>query len=351
MTRGVPVENYRSRARFLALFGAVVLAGASCAGHSTTQAARHAPANFTSQSEVKYSPKVVVGHKVLPPEPAATRWCAGIAGGWINQRRVPPTNVRRTRRLHANDVDMQLPTADLMSYTEAPTPTTTADTANEPPISGNGPDTTMLSGQYGLPGLDPHFQASLGDPNGNGCFASVDAEFLADAHVEYHWPFQFGYSDDGLTVASLNRRPTGFNVGPVQGEGSFTGSFGDYSVYSGWGLALGAGVTIGGPVRYTNFRTRVFIPAVTKSGLDGVTFHSLRRSAGGLLRQAGVHTQIIQQRLGHASSRTTTDIYGWVPDESEKAAATSLNDMFMQGRPNAAYREHWRGVRVIGNGG
>ena len=69
-------------------------------------------------------------------------------------------------------------------------------------------------------------------------------------------------------------------------------------------------------------------PAVRKAGLDGVTFHALRHSAGGLLRQAGVHTQIIQQRLGHASSRTTTDIYGWVPDESEKAAASSLNDIF-----------------------
>ncbi len=84
----------------------------------------------------------------------------------------------------------------------------------------------------------------------------------------------------------------------------------------------------GGPVRYTKFRVRVFNPATKKARLDGVTFHALRHSAGGLLRQAGVRTQINQQRLGHACSRTTTDIYGWVPDESEKAAATSLNDIF-----------------------
>jgi integrase len=95
----------------------------------------------------------------------------------------------------------------------------------------------------------------------------------------------------------------------------------------------------GGPVRYTNFRVRVFNPAVKNAGLDGVTFHALRHSAGGLLRQAGVHTQIIQQRLGQASSRTTTDIYGWAPGESEKAAATSLNDIFTTRGLNAACDE------------
>lgn len=84
----------------------------------------------------------------------------------------------------------------------------------------------------------------------------------------------------------------------------------------------------GGPVRYSNFRVRVFNPAVKKAKLDGVTFHGLRHSAGGLLRQANVHTQVIQQRLGHSSSRTTTDIYGWVPDETEKAAADALDGMF-----------------------
>src|SRR5262249_53550096 len=84
----------------------------------------------------------------------------------------------------------------------------------------------------------------------------------------------------------------------------------------------------GGPLRYNNFRCRVFNKAVSQSRLDGVTFHGLRHSAGGLLRQAGVHTQVIQQRLGHASGTTTTDIYGWVPDETEKAAARALDAMF-----------------------
>ena len=85
---------------------------------------------------------------------------------------------------------------------------------------------------------------------------------------------------------------------------------------------------MGGPVRYTNFRVRVFGPAVAAAGMTGVTFHTLRHSAGGLLRQGGVHTQLIQQRLGHSSSRTTTDIYGWVPEESDDAAAKGLESLF-----------------------
>lgn len=94
----------------------------------------------------------------------------------------------------------------------------------------------------------------------------------------------------------------------------------------------------GGAIRYNNFRCRVFNPAVKKARLDGVTFHGLRHSAGGLLRQANVHTQVIQQRLGHASSRTTTDIYGWVPDETDKAAADALDRMFAKPRGlSAAY--------------
>ncbi len=49
---------------------------------------------------------------------------------------------------------------------------------------------------------------------------------------------------------------------------------------------------------------------------------------GCLLRQAHVHTQVIQQRLGHASSRTTTDIYGFVPDETDEEAANAVGVLF-----------------------
>jgi len=36
----------------------------------------------------------------------------------------------------------------------------------------------------------------------------------------------------------------------------------------------------GGPVRATNFRLRIYTPAVRKAGLEGLTFRRLRHSAG-----------------------------------------------------------------------
>ncbi len=86
----------------------------------------------------------------------------------------------------------------------------------------------------------------------------------------------------------------------------------------------------GGPVRYTNFRTRIWMPAVEKAGLAKTTTYTLRHTSGGLLRQVGVHTQVIQQRLGHSSSRTTTDVYGWVPDETDQEAAAALETLFTE---------------------
>ena len=66
----------------------------------------------------------------------------------------------------------------------------------------------------------------------------------------------------------------------------------------------------GGPVRATNFRLRVYNPAIAKAGLKGLTFHRLRHSAGHMMREGGVPLEVIQRRLGHASIRTTADIYG-----------------------------------------
>ena len=99
----------------------------------------------------------------------------------------------------------------------------------------------------------------------------------------------------------------------------------------------------GGPVRYTNFRQRVWLPAVEAAGFDGASFHDLRHSSGGLLRQAHAHTQVIQQRLGHQSSRTTTDIYGWVPDETDEEAADALGELFDTGVLSASYNNQESG--------
>lgn len=84
----------------------------------------------------------------------------------------------------------------------------------------------------------------------------------------------------------------------------------------------------GGPVRATNFRLRVYGPAVRAADLQGLTFHRLRHSAGHLMRQAGVPLEVIQRRLGHASIRTTADVYGSLPESVDRAVADQLDELF-----------------------
>lgn len=77
----------------------------------------------------------------------------------------------------------------------------------------------------------------------------------------------------------------------------------------------------GGPLRANHFRKRVFIPAVKRAGLDGLTFHGLRQSAVGFMIALGPHPRVMQQRMGHASVRTTLvrttlDVYGSVLQRS-----------------------------------
>jgi integrase len=88
----------------------------------------------------------------------------------------------------------------------------------------------------------------------------------------------------------------------------------------------------GGPVRATNFRLRVYNPAIAKAGLEGLTFHRLRHSAGHMMREGGVPLEVTQRRLGHASIRTTADIYGSLPENVDRGVADQLDGMFRRSR-------------------
>jgi integrase len=80
----------------------------------------------------------------------------------------------------------------------------------------------------------------------------------------------------------------------------------------------------GGPLRHSNFRTRVWRPAVKTAGLGKLTFHDLRHSAVGFLIEAGAHPSVIQKRLGHASIRTTLDVYGHVLPTTDQEVTERL---------------------------
>jgi integrase len=58
----------------------------------------------------------------------------------------------------------------------------------------------------------------------------------------------------------------------------------------------------GKPLRHSNFRRRVWLPALTATGLD-IHLHDLRHTGNNLIAQAGVNLRELMERMGHSSSR------------------------------------------------
>ena len=83
--------------------------------------------------------------------------------------------------------------------------------------------------------------------------------------------------------------------------------------------------TEGTPLRRTNFRRRVWEPALEAAGLGPLRFHDLRHSHAAFLIAQGEHPKTIQSRLGHASISTTLDTYGHLMEGLDKAAADRLD--------------------------
>ena len=70
----------------------------------------------------------------------------------------------------------------------------------------------------------------------------------------------------------------------------------------------------GGPIRYANWRNRVWVPACEAAGLQGIGFHSLRRASATALVYARVDLKTAQTRLGHSDPRLTLSIYAHAAD-------------------------------------
>ena len=84
----------------------------------------------------------------------------------------------------------------------------------------------------------------------------------------------------------------------------------------------------GGPVRYENWRRRIWTPAVRASGCPDAGFHDLRRLAATTLVVSGVDVKTAQVRLGHSDPRMTLAVYASAPVEADRAAADRLEERF-----------------------
>ena len=85
---------------------------------------------------------------------------------------------------------------------------------------------------------------------------------------------------------------------------------------------------VGGPFGRSNFRTRIWNPAIVKANLHGLTFHGLRHSAATHWIAAGIDARTVQQLLGHADPRLVLRLYAHATDRALRAATQKVESSF-----------------------
>ena len=88
--------------------------------------------------------------------------------------------------------------------------------------------------------------------------------------------------------------------------------------------------TRGGALRGTNYRRRLFEPAVQKCQESDETFpritpHDLRHTAASLAVSAGANVKAVQRMLGHAKASMTLDVYADLFDDDLDVVADRLD--------------------------
>lgn len=88
----------------------------------------------------------------------------------------------------------------------------------------------------------------------------------------------------------------------------------------------------GAYVWYSGLRRRHAVTLQT-AGLPEVTMHGLRHTHATLLMKAGVHAKVIQERLGHADSKTTMEVYAHVLHTTQTETADTFEQLLHKKKP------------------
>lgn len=87
---------------------------------------------------------------------------------------------------------------------------------------------------------------------------------------------------------------------------------------------------MGTPVSPRNL-LRSFYRILENTDLPKIRFHDLRHTHATLMLQQGEHPKIISERLGHANTRITLDIYSHVLPNMQEEATKRFEDTFLKG--------------------
>ena len=84
-------------------------------------------------------------------------------------------------------------------------------------------------------------------------------------------------------------------------------------------------VSIGDPVQMNNIGQREFAKLIEASRVRRIKFHGLRHTSATLALKAGVPVKVVAQRLGHAKTDITNDIYAHALPSMQKDAAAKMS--------------------------
>jgi len=85
----------------------------------------------------------------------------------------------------------------------------------------------------------------------------------------------------------------------------------------------------GGYIRRSNFRRRVWLPALSKAGIEHLRFHDLRHFHATMAVAAGVPVKTLMARMGHASARAALLYQHAQPNE---VVAAKFDDVIAKAR-------------------
>jgi integrase len=92
---------------------------------------------------------------------------------------------------------------------------------------------------------------------------------------------------------------------------------------------------IGEPI-HPSALTRLFASCVRRAGLPEIRLHDLRHTYATVALGAGVHPKIVSERLGHATTAVTLDLYSHVtPTLDAEAAVLVASRIFDRHDPAA----------------
>ena len=74
--------------------------------------------------------------------------------------------------------------------------------------------------------------------------------------------------------------------------------------------------------------SHAWVKIVKRTGIKHFRFHDGRHIHASLLPKQNVHPKVVQERLGHATTSTTLDLYSHVAPGLQEAAAARFDEAF-----------------------